>query len=432
MDHITRFLIVGGLALSIAGCGGDEETATNGTSVDPSKSMPLKTNKVVVTPKAIGNRDNAKPTAISARSNKQPQEDALPPGILPEDVFVTAATQNTFEVSATSEELATFSIVAKPVAGAGANTFEKPVIRSELSGNAGNEFATPERISVQTGDSTQKIEGLPEGFVAVTGSRTNERGLPNRIRNTADKSEFVLIPAGSTIRGSQEGPLNTRPEHQVYLEDYYISVHEVTLGQYELFRKAEKENDRLRQAAHPLNEGEDPEMPALGIPQLEARKYAEWLGCDLPTEAQWEKAARGPEGYLYPWGNGRPIWSTPRDKKQILPVKSWRNDVSTYGVYDLAGNAREWTLDVYRDNTYGFDAGEQGDKLVQNPTGPKPGAGAFDRVIRGGGDDWKVWNREGARFSEKIPDVGFRLVVNTKPPTEEKTEEPARTTRPRR
>lgn len=432
MYHIQQLLVIGSLTLFLAGCGGDEESA------DANKPK-----KMTVTPKAVAEVNSPK-VAISVKRRPQPvgskkqsqnpEDDALPPGVDPDDVFLTEASSNTFEVSATPEELATFTIVGKPAPGTDSGTFDLSALRSQRPAETPiSPYKRPPRIAVQTGQVEETLEGLPEGFTIAKGSKRHESGLLYRIRNKVDDSEFVLIPAGNTVRGSQTGPANTQPEHQVYLDSYYISVHEVTLRQWELFRAAEQKNDRLRQASAPSNEGDNPEMPVLGIPQLEARKYAAWLHCELPTEAQWEKAARGPQGFLYPWGDGRPVWSRPRDKDEILPVKSWRNDVSTYGVYDLAGNAREWCLDVYRDDWYAVVAGEQGGKLVENPTGPKPGAGAYDRVIRGGGDDWKVWHREQARFSAKLPDVGFRLVVNLKPANEEaENEETGRSRNTRR
>jgi formylglycine-generating enzyme required for sulfatase activity len=430
MYHIHRILLTGSLTLFMAGCGGGDEE-----SADTGKQEQATVKQTDVKPKAVSGANQRNPVAGATQRkqtagvrnrNEKPAEDALPPGVEPEDVFLTDPAQNTFVVSATPEELSTFTIVSKPDEGADSSTFDLSPLRSQQRAEPEIErYARPPRISVATGEAEGTVGGLPEGFEIVEGSKTHEEsGWAFRIRNKKDKSEFVLIPAGNTIRGSQSGPADTQPEHHVFLDSYYISVHEVTLRQWGLFQEAERENDRQRSTSVPLNEGDDPNMPALGIPQLEARKYAEWLHCDLPTEAQWEKAARGEQGFLYPWGNGRPIWSRPRDKQQILPVKSWRNDVSTYGVYDLAGNAREWTLDVYRDNWYAFLAGKDGEKLVENPTGPKPGAGAYDRVIRGGGDDWKVWHRDHARFSEKVPDVGYRLAINLKPAKAEENTEP--------
>jgi len=442
MYHIHRIFLLGSLTLFMAGCGGDEPEPLSTAPTEEPSTRPVQPKFVMSTNRRKS--DGPEASRIQLGGDKQrkdePAEDALPPGVEPEDVFLTDAEQNTFTVAATHEELSTFTIVSKPDQGTDSGTFDlsaapsKPPIEPQV-----NDYGTQARIAVTTGQSEDEetVKGLPKGFEVVAGSKKHEEsGLPLRVRNKEDDSEFVLIPAGNSIRGSQDGPADTQPQHQVYLDSYYICVHEVTLRQWRLFREAERKNDRQRPTAVPLNDGAAPDMPVLGIPELEARKYAEWLHCDLPTEAQWEKAARGSQGFLYPWGNGRPIWSRPRDKHQILPVMSWRNDVSTYGVYDLAGNAREWTLDVYRDNWYGFIAGEQGEKLVENPSGPKTGPGAYDRVIRGGGDDWKVWYRDHARFSEKLPDVGFRLVINLKPEKQQEenseTEQSGRTKTSRR
>jgi formylglycine-generating enzyme required for sulfatase activity len=184
----------------------------------------------------------------------------------------------------------------------------------------------------------------------------------------------------------------------------------VTLAQFERFRAAVRsESNRTVQPALNFDKSSDMSLPALGVTWGEAKSYATWAGRELPTEAQWEKAARGPENFPHAWGFTRPLWHRPRSIGQIDPVGSFHTDMSPYGIMDLAGNAREWCADFYHDQAYQQTSGE-----VRNPTGPRTPSKPNQRVVRGGGGGWHAWFREGAAMNERLPDVGFRLVLNVK------------------
>lgn len=181
-----------------------------------------------------------------------------------------------------------------------------------------------------------------------------------------DQKKMVLVAAGEFIMGTDKtDPDNTHqrigavkplyldqhPQRSVVLQAYYIDVYEVTNLEYKRFI------DDAQYPELPSNwvEGEIPEglenHPVTHITWIEAWSYAAWAGKRLPTEAQWEKAARGSDGRLYPWGNeyvkGKANIGIDGDRK-IMPVGSYPQDVSVYGVFDLAGNVMEWTLDWYR------------------------------------------------------------------------------------
>lgn len=250
---------------------------------------------------------------------------------------------------------------------------------------------------------------LPEGFVALPETGYSDEGLPLRIACQVDGSVMALIPASFSLQGTNNGFSEARPQFSIYLDPYYIDVAEVTLGRFERFRTWSREAKK-RAVPPPRNVSSPKTHPALGISWADARMYATWAGKELPTEAEWEKAARGPDGLLHPWGNGRPAWSPPRTRTQIDPVMSFRTDVSPYGVYDLAGNAREWCADYYSAEAY-QEAANYGATGLRNWTGPKRPSVDNCRVVKGNGPGWMLWHRWPVHMRESDDDVGFRCVL---------------------
>lgn len=253
---------------------------------------------------------------------------------------------------------------------------------------------------------------LPEGLKAVPNSGVSSDGYPLRVTCEKDGAEMAYIPPGVVPLGLANGPAEASPVLVVPLDGYYIDVTEVTLKQYETYRKEMKESKKQFKP-EPLNPNDPDDYAVRGIAWSEARLYAQWAGKTLPTEAQWEMAARGPSGFLHPWGNDSAIWPRIRTLQELTPVKSFRNDRSIFGVYDLAGNVREWTSDLYSATAY-KDAQNSPTSGLKNWEGPKKGSIDNTRVVKGNGPDWAVWHRAPGKVGDKIPDVGFRCVVSLK------------------
>jgi formylglycine-generating enzyme required for sulfatase activity len=220
-----------------------------------------------------------------------------------------------------------------------------------------------------------------------------------------DRVMLVRIPAGETLMGSPdgEGEPPERPQHRVHVSTFLIDKSEVTWRQFRTF--AEATGEQLPPA--PIW-GTPDNYPVSFVLWEEAKRYCEWVGGRLPTEAEWEKAARGTDGRTYPWGNqwdARRCNSISGGLHAPESVGSYPECVSPYGVLDISGSMWEWCADWYGESYYA----ESPDR---DPPGPADG---HVRVIRGGG--WMsqpLWLRAAYRFkaptSTRKADHGFRCV----------------------
>ncbi len=166
--------------------------------------------------------------------------------------------------------------------------------------------------------------------------------------------EMVRIPAGEFIMGSDSRLSDEGPAHRVYLPDYYMDKYEVTNLQYRAFI----EDTGRRSPRHFRNRTYPPgkaDHPVTFVSWFDARDYCRWAGKRLPTEQEWEKAARGTDGRIFPWGDqfdidraNTPVrWEALGRRGDTTPVGAFPEGASPYGLHDMSGNVWEWTASWY-------------------------------------------------------------------------------------
>ena len=239
---------------------------------------------------------------------------------------------------------------------------------------------------------------------------------PGAVRmNEKDGAKMVWVPAGEFLLGSKdgEGGSNEHPQHTVYLDGYWMYQTPVTVAQYRKFCAATKR----AMPSEPSWKWQD-NHPMVDVTWEDAAAYAQWAGAALPSEAQWEKAARGTDGRVYPWGNdwddnkaqcSKKEWG---DAKKTAPVGSYLAGASPYRCLDMAGNVWEWCADWYDANYYR-------NSPSRNPTGTENGKA---RVLRGG--CWYNYDAALFRAAYRYSDVpmlrdeydGFRCAVRSAGP----------------
>ncbi|MBW6474256.1 MAG: SUMF1/EgtB/PvdO family nonheme iron enzyme [Anaerolineaceae bacterium] len=253
--------------------------------------------------------------------------------------------------------------------------------------------------------------------------------------NPNDLAVMVYVPEGNFTMGSNNNNANERekPEHIVFLDTYYIYQHEVTNAQFAKFTKstgyetdAEKDgsshviiDDKWEKTpgvywAEPEGPGSDivgrESHPVVHVSWNDAQAYCQWAGTRLPTEAEWENAARGTDRRIYPWGNASPSCEKANFSGCVggtTPVGSYPLGASPYGAMDMAGNAFEWVSDWYRQDYYKFADD-------QNPTGPDDG---IFRIYRGGAWSSNIFNLRVTNRPRIYPETtmsrfGFRCATS--------------------
>lgn len=243
-------------------------------------------------------------------------------------------------------------------------------------------------------------------FVSFIASCANNSESNTNQVSEKDGMELIYIPAGEFIMGSNDEDTDAaedeKPQHKVYLDAYWIDKTEVTNEMYNKCLDA----GACTLPVLPSQEFFDaPNQPVQGLAWTQAVDYCEWVERRLPTEAEWEKAARGTDGRLFPWGNellNEPTANYDFLFNQFTDVGSFELGASPYGVMDMAGNVWEWTSDWYSEDYYA-------NSPYKNPTGPESGnikvirGGAWNTVVRA----IRVTNRHWA-FPGRDDILGFR------------------------
>lgn len=253
---------------------------------------------------------------------------------------------------------------------------------------------------------------------------------PSRVR-PKDKMPMVLIPAGKSSIGRNDEGLDSRPMHVVALDAYLIDKHPVTNRMFSLFLNAmgNQTEDGIKWYDDTANRarlrwsGECwlvmrnyASHPIVSVSWYGAAAYCHWVGGRLPTEAEWEKAARGLDDRIYPWGDQSPSFEFANYqgcKECTSPVGNFPNGASSFGVLDMAGNVWEWVNDWYGYDYYAHS-------LSINPRGPETGVA---KVVRGG--SWfnierhlKVSYRSYSNPGTRTANLGFRCVVDPEQQTD--------------
>ena len=239
-----------------------------------------------------------------------------------------------------------------------------------------------------------------------------------------DRAPMVEIPTGSfpmgVPPGDRDGGRDEYPRHEVLLDTFLIDQFEVTNGRYLEFIKST--GHRVPQ--NPTNPTRNlwqggtiteslAERPVINVDWFDADAYCKWAGKRLPTEAEWEKSAKGTSDRRFPWGNVEPTakhlnynqkWI---GEKTLMPVGSYEAGKSPYGVYDIVGNVWEWVNDWY-------DARYYEKSPSKNPPGPQEGT---KKVIRGAG--WqnetptvRIFTRVDSDPTMRNESTGFRCAAD--------------------
>lgn len=256
------------------------------------------------------------------------------------------------------------------------------------------------------------IVKLPANFSAIPETGYDVGGHPKKILCEIDQSIMVFVPGGVFTQGKNGKNKNAGPAHDAYLDSYYIDESEVTVGAYLKYREYEISLEK-RGPQLPLNAKGDLQNPALGMLWRDAMGYAEYIGKLLPSEAEWEKAARGTRGFDHPWGFGRAAWGRSRKPNLISAVMSYPADKSPYGVFDMSGNAAEWCADWYQADAYQKLADESS-QVPRNWMGPRNSEPRSHRVVKGNAADGMIWHRDHRSLSDRDPQIGFRCVLRLK------------------
>ena len=236
-----------------------------------------------------------------------------------------------------------------------------------------------------------------------------------------DGARMALIPKGLFHMGvpqaARDGGVDERPNHEVFVNDLYMDIYEVTNGRYLQFvtetghRVPQHPTDAIRGLwkGNMMPESVT-DLPVINVDWFDAKAYCEWAGKRLPTEAEWEKAAKGDNDWRFAWGDVEPTnehanfnqlaW---RGEATLVQVGMYEKGKSPYGIYDVAGNVWEWVSDWYQVDYYSHSP-------THNPQGPETGK---YKAVRSSGwqgetPQMRVFTRIKSLPTDRNDSTGFR------------------------
>ncbi len=262
---------------------------------------------------------------------------------------------------------------------------------------------TKPNTSTTVDEQTNSVStGSMEDVMPDTNTTNSEISELDTVRiSEVDGMEMIYIPAGTFLMGNGGiyAQINEKPPHEVYLDGFWIDKYEVTNEQ---FAQCVQAGSCTSTYYNDPNLPDFSKHPVVYLSWNKAKEYCQWAGRRLPTEAQWEKAARNNDTRIYPWGNEEPtVFNTNFNKnigEKTVAIGSYPTWMSPYGVLDMAGNVAEWVLDWYAEDYYASQT------EWNNPQGPLDGE---MKVLRGG--SWND-NNDGIRSSFRAkadPSVGL-------------------------
>jgi len=277
------------------------------------------------------------------------------------------------------------------------------------------------------GDLANEARALLDKKLPAKSSKNSDNTNSDSTLSRKTLKDMVLVPSGFSIMGSNDHGEDEAPEHKTYLDAYLIDRYEVSANDFANFLNEVNNvkgyyldnkygtlfydgrfKPRKGFENHPIN----------NVNWKGADKYCRWKGQRLPTEAEWEKAARGTDGKIYPWGNQPPsqklarynqVWTKVIKHHVMVPVNIFFEGVSSYGVHNMAGNVKEW-VDDWFDREYYKDSA--------NHINPKGQIGGEYKILKGG--SWR--DLKGFIYSSfrnnnypgsRLDDYGFRCAKST-------------------
>jgi len=291
---------------------------------------------------------------------------------------------------------------------------------------------TPSAVVIPTSTPAQAMETATEIPSPTATSQPTVTATPDTIRvSPKDGMTQIQIPSGTFFMGGMDvyRENDEQPAHEVVIDSFWMDQVEVTNGMYELCVRAgacrlpkESRSDNREEY---FNAAPFRDYPVVHVAWYDANAYCQWAGRRLPTEAEWERAARGDDKRNYPWGDEAPNQFNSNSLNIVgdtTRVGSYPEGASPFGVLDMAGNVWEWVADYYKPNYYAIAP-------LENPQGPTREEARSDlRVIRGGsfqedgiflrlanrsfldGPDPKADPKDEAYYGKSSNRVGFRCV----------------------